>query len=489
MTKQPTTPPADRRGLALTAGHDAAALYCEGVDRLLCLARGAAEHLESAVQEDPHFDLAWAALALAHLVEGHADLARAVLLPEHGDRVAGDPATPPLTPRERGHLAALAACVRGDDAAACRLAQRHLREYPRDVLVFACLVISAQAGDLAARQKALRFAAEIAPANGDDWAFLMLHARLLDELGRAAEALPLALRALTLRPECAPAARIVAQAHHERGDHRAGLKLLGAWLRTFIPSAPAVVQLRHQEALLHLAQGDARAAIQGFERWIRPAARALCPGALLAAAALLWRFKLDGHDLRPAWDELRPQAAVASTGTGSALGDLHVAFALAGARDLDALDRLVDAAHARADRGDLAAGGVVLPIALGLRELVAGEYAAAAERLEFALGGLDRLGGAQATRALIEDTLIEASLCAGRFDAVERWLEARIARREAARDMAMLDRARTSARSGEVLPPQRREEPLADSDRAPSTPGSSGRRGSGGASACAPPSA
>lgn len=474
-----TAPPTDRLGLELTTGPEAAGLYREGIDRLLALAEGAPECFEGAIRADERFSLAYAALALAHLVDGRPARARGALMRARSP-LAGQPLpATPATRRERWHLEIVAAGVAGDDARARELAVAHLREFPRDLLVLAFLVIGAQrSGGPGERADVARLAAELAPHHGDDWAFLSLRAYVLEELGRTDQALSLALRALELHPACAQAAHVVAHVRYERGEHEEGRRFLAEWLEAQTPSAPTLVHLRWHQALFDLALLDPRAAVGAYERWIRPAAAAGVPGALIAASGLLWRLALDGRDAPLSWKDIHQKAALATDGAGSALADLHIALALAGAGDVPALDRVAAAQNALACRGDAAAGAAVLPAALGLRALVAGEPSAAAAHLEIALGGLELIAGGNAQRRLLEDTLLEACLRAGRYEVAERRLRARIeGQRATARDLMLLDRALAGLHPLTPTFGRRRRVRPADSERTPSTRTASSRRG------------
>ncbi|MCC6556648.1 MAG: hypothetical protein IT372_27115 [Polyangiaceae bacterium] len=473
-----TTPPVDRHGHALTCAPEAADHYREGLDRLLGLAEGAADCFEEAISIDDRFHVAHAALALTHLVDGRPARARAAMIRAREALAGRGRTAAPVTRRERWHAEIISAGVRGEHERARDFARAHLQEFPRDLTVFAYLVFDAQEhGDPADRADLDHLAATLAPHYDDDWAFLALRAAVLDDLGRVDEALPLALRALDLRPDCAVAAHVLAHARFERCEHEEGRRFLAEWLREHAPSLPALVHLTWHQAMFDLALLDARAALERYERWIRPAALAGVPGALIAAASLLWRLALDGRDATAAFRDIHRQAALAVGGTGSPYADLHVALALAGSGDVAALDRLAGTQQARACRGDAAAGGAVLPIALGLRALIAGESHAAAAHLEIGLSALDLIPGGRAQRRLIEDTLIEACLRAGRAGAAERRLRARMTRRATARDLVLLDRAVAAGSSSVPACARRPHERLTEADRAAAPRSSSSRRG------------
>lgn len=479
MTHPLTTPPTDRLGLELTTSAEAAGHYREGIDRLLGLAEGAAACFEAAILAHERFGLAYAALALAHLVDGRPARARAILVRGRGVLASRPRPAVPATRRERWQFEILAAGVGGNDAQARELAVAHLGEFPRDLIVFALLVILSQREGPEARADLVRLAAELAPHYGDDWAFLSLRAYVLEELGRTDEALSLALRALELHPACAQAAHVIAQVRYQRREHEEGRRFLAEWLREHAPAMPTLVHLRWHEALFDLALLDPRAARSGYDRWIRPAVAIGIPGALTAAAGLLWGLALDDRDAPLAWKDVHRKAALVTAGTGSAFADLHVALALAGAGDIAALDRLAAAQQTLACDGDTAAGSAVLPATLGLRAFIAGEHSAAAAHLEVALGSIGVIAGGNAQRRLFEDTLIEAYLRAGRFEAAERRLQGRLVGRVTARDLVLLDRVNAGLHLYSGAPTRRSGSRPPETDLRPSARSASSRRGPG----------
>src|SRR5579885_1284203 len=97
--------PADRYGLPLsTASPAAAAAYQEGVDRLLAAWPGADAFLQKALDEDPAFALAHAAIARHHQIYARGAAA--------GESIAKARAlAAAATPRERAHVEILGLAV------------------------------------------------------------------------------------------------------------------------------------------------------------------------------------------------------------------------------------------------------------------------------------------------------------------------------------------------------------------------------------------
>jgi hypothetical protein len=110
------------------------------------------------------------------------------------------------------------------------------------------------------------------------------------------------------------------------------------------------------------------------------------------AAAVLWRLHLSGERDLP-WHTACALAEPVIDDPRCPLDAAHAALFRAGLRDGAGMARLVAALRVRAAAGDGPAGGVVLPLALGLRSCSAGRLADAARLLAPVQGRLSRLGG------------------------------------------------------------------------------------------------
>lgn len=113
----------------------------------------------------------------------------------------------------------------------------------------------------------------------------------------------------------------------------------------------------------------------------------------------------------------------------------HAAVALAVARDTAGLARL----------GRYAASGpgpvfpaVIAPLVTGLRAYVEGRYDTAAALLMAMRRNEVALGGSSAQREVVEDTLLDALLAAGRLAQARSLLERRLDRRPSRRDQRRL---------------------------------------------------
>jgi hypothetical protein len=122
---------------------------------------------------------------------------------------------------------------------------------------------------------------------------------------------------------------------------------------------------------------------------------------------------------------------------------LHAAVtlcALGQSERLTALERWAN------EHPDPTYAAVVSPLAAALRALAENDPGLAADRLEDLLGSIWRLGGSDAQREIVEDTLIAALLAAARFDEARTLIDRRLDRRVCHRDLAFLAAATPSPR-------------------------------------------
>lgn len=412
----------DSYGYALTTGPEAAAVYDRGLTDLLRLRTGGAEAVATAVALDPTFALGHATLALlGHemclAVDLEARLRDAEL---HAGRA---------TERERSHVHAVAAHVRGDS----RPMLAHLRTHPRDALLLSAAVPTiAFAGATEVPEEAWDLVERAAPSYGDDWWFTGLLAFIRQEQGRFDEAMALSCRSLAVEPAAGHSAHARAHAHYETGDHLAGLAWMDEWVRDAGARTESLSHFSWHAALHELSLGDVAAVRRRHDGQLRPELGLGCR-ALVDTGSLLIRWALgpDATDV-PGLDEV---ARVTGRDTlerpATPFLGMHAAAVLLALGDTAGLDRL--AAWASVHRHPTQRE-VVAPLARALRLLAAGQPSQSAERLAGLTRAARRLGGSDAQRELLEEIRIAALLRAGRYDEARRLLDERLDRRDAPRD-------------------------------------------------------
>jgi hypothetical protein len=190
-------------------------------------------------------------------------------------------------------------------------------------------------------------------------------------------------------------AHVMAHRMLDQGRHELGHRLLGSWLEQHQGSGSDWTHLQWHMAIFEIAIGDWEGALMRFEREILPVA-ANSDDALTDAPAMLWHLALSGPaHVSLAWEPVRARA-VRHLGRCSDFVELHCLLALAGAGDVDGLDRWLCTKSPK----DGTRNGLLVRLGVGLRAFAAGDYELAAPILDAALSRVSELGGSHAQNQL-----------------------------------------------------------------------------------------
>jgi tetratricopeptide (TPR) repeat protein len=385
-------------------------------------------HLARALEADPGFALAHAALARARFLM--ADVAGARQSAARARELAAT-----ATPREQGHVDALCLSIEGKPVEALTATRAHLAEHPRDAMVaapatgvFGLIGFSGRQGR---EPEQVAFLEAVKPHLADDWWFQAVYAFALEEVGRLDEALDLIERSMAGNPRNAHGAHIKAHVLYEQGEDRAALNYLDSWLPAYPREGLMHCHISWHVALFALMVGDATRAWQVYEAQVHPGG-AWGPALNVAtdSAAFLWRAELAGHGRRPQlWDEVRAYAQKSFPKPGIAFVDVHRALAHVAVGDREGTEGIVSELKERAASGRSPAGDVVPRLAAGRAAYGRTDWKAAITVLEPALTETVRIGGSRAQRDIIENTLLAAYLKDGREADARRLLAAHADRR------------------------------------------------------------
>jgi tetratricopeptide (TPR) repeat protein len=318
----------------------------------------------------------------------------------------------------------------------------HAAAFPDDLFGayfrFSSLVVSGVPGY---RGRAMALVESDADRLSGDWRFDTLLAVVREEQRRYDEARTLADRALDDQPECAPAAHVIAHVNYETGEHTAGIAWLDEWRRGRTPLFYGTHFPWHN-ALHALALGDIEAALARFRDEIGPAA-------VIDAGSLLWRCRLANADVHDNGAAAAVAAAPVLEALPTPFAVFNACLALAAAGDAAMLaavsDRLeMDTRPAFAD--------LIAPIARGFLAMVDGRPDDTVALMEPLLDDLPRLGGSDAQREAVEDTLLRAFVAAGRAEEAEPLLRARLERRPHALDCQLLEIVRAGVTNSVLSP-------------------------------------
>jgi tetratricopeptide (TPR) repeat protein len=427
-------PITDRYGLPLsTSSTVAAERYQDGMDRLLSYTLGADECFAAAVAADDRFALAHADAALLPFFLGDTATARASIAKA---REVMDGASR----RERQHVEALSAIMSGEGARGLALIEEHVGEFPRDAL----LVNQASStigfsGRADREQYRAAFVERLAPAYGTDWWFQSALSFAYHEIERFEESRRLSQASLEQYARNANASHNIAHICFETMDIDGGITFLTEWMRDYDRRGPYHCHLAWHLALFELQRGDARRALEIYERDIVAASNPRMT--VMDGPALLWRFVLYECGDRPLpWQPLTEISKRVSR-PGFVFGDIHAALTYAATGDDAALATVIDGLRALDAKGHPIAGKVAVPLVQGVAAFAAGDYVAALGRLAPIDAEIHRMGGSHAQWEIFEETMVACYLRLGRNDDATQLLRRRLARRTSPRDVAWLTRA------------------------------------------------
>ena len=208
-------------------------------------------------------------------------------------------------------------------------------------------------------------------------------------------------------------AHVMAHRMLDEGQHELGHRLLGTWLVGHDGSGSDWTHLQWHMAVFEIAVGNWEAALARFETHILPVA-AHTYNALTDAPAMLWRLGLAApRPVTLAWKPVHATAVHRLTRPSSPYVELHCLLALAGAGDVEGLDRWL---HGRRITEDPRAK-LLAQMGVGLRAFAADDYELASVVLATAAPKVSNLGGSHAQNLLFSEI---ADLCWARTQTVTR---------------------------------------------------------------------
>ena len=383
-----------------------ATLFGQALGEYLGLIHDPAATLAAAVQADPEFIIGHTTLAALNSLGGVPGDAAAVREPlAAATALAGK-----ANRREKLHIAAANAWATDDIAGAAALWEEALQDDPADILSLRLahdthffLGASQKLRDLPV--SALH---AYAPGSRERGFVLGMASFGLEETGEYAEAEKAGREAAEINPADTWGVHAVAHVLEMQGRAKDGI----TWLRGLEPHwAPANGLAVHQWwhlSLYLIEEGQLDEALALYDAHIHAH-----PGSivldLVDAAALLWRLELLGVDVGARWQELAPFWGAHAEEHVLAFNDVHISFTFTGAGDEAAADRLESsiAAYAARETGTNAEVSKILglPVIAALRAFRKGDYAGTVESLAPLYKTLAVIGGSNAQRDLLIQTL------------------------------------------------------------------------------------
>src|SRR5437763_4920526 len=406
----------DAQGHRLSGATAAAATAYDQAVRAFNLVHGDSIGLfEEARQAAPDF-------AMAHLGKAWVfAVANDPVLMSHAKALVETARPLTLNEREQAHLAALSHLVQGARAAAVAILDRHLMRYPFDLVAHQGAALTDGflgrfhwVRDRSAR--ALPFWSKDQPGYGT---LLAMHGFGLEEAGDYARAEDESRAAAELEPFSFWPHHTVSHVMEMTGRPEDGLEWMAA--REALWSTPGHMNQVHiwwHKSLFHLELGQYAAALALYDGPIRATHRPVALS-LTNATALLWRLDTLGYDIGERWRELADLWADRADGKCLVFGDIHAAMAELRSGREALVERRLQAMCETAASEVEAAGlyrTVGIPIVEGLMAFHRGAYGEAVEWLIPVGFDLWQIGGSYAQRDVVNWTLIEAAVRAGRRD-------------------------------------------------------------------------
>ncbi|MEJ8809773.1 tetratricopeptide repeat protein [Variovorax ureilyticus] len=397
----------DHRGSRITgATPEALAAYERALTAFQGWRTGVDAELAMALREAPSF-------VMAHVLRGYQFIcSRDPRQVRRGHEVLALAAAKTANPRERMHLAAIAAVLADDyEGAKSRLGEL-LDEHPRDALALQVAhAFDHVTGDEARMRHRV---ASVLPAWSPDLpgyhTILSMQAFSLEESGEYAHAQDVALAALELDPHDARAHHAMAHIFEMTGQADAGVRWLRRHAAAWSEGTVVATHCWWHLALFHLARAEWGHALALYDERVR-GGRSPAIADLIDAAALLWRLDFHGVDPGARWVELAAAWAAHIDDGFCSFNDLHAALAFVGAREWGLARRLeislVDAQSKRTRHGnatrELGLASCRAMIAFGR-----GDDTLAVTLLASLPALAHRLGGSHAQRDVLHLTLREA---------------------------------------------------------------------------------
>jgi tetratricopeptide (TPR) repeat protein len=317
-----------------------------------------------------------------------------------------------MNARERMHAAAIATTLRGDWGRAAGQLARILDWHPRDLVALAVVnTFDHFLGNTHGLHA--RVAAALPAWSAADRGYAGVRAMLafgLEEAGEYARAEDEAFAALELEPRSIRAHHARAHVLEMQGRAAEGIRWMGARAAFWTGHGAASTHIWWHLALHHLGLGNARHALELYDRRIAAAA-APAINELIDASALLWRLALRGADPDARWRVLAERWAPHAEDAYCAFNDVHAMMAFVGAGRSDLAQRLLKAQHQRLSRGGTNAAmlwAVGLPASQSLVSYGDEDYDRAASLLRPLPEVSHRLGGSRAQHGLLGMTLRSA---------------------------------------------------------------------------------
>ncbi|MEO1680969.1 MAG: tetratricopeptide repeat protein [Pseudomonadota bacterium] len=408
---------ADPSGLVFTASRPESAAGLADVTRAyMGFRRDTGSLLTGVLEADPDMPMARCAQGYFAKLMGSANhSARAIQISRD---LAADLPRLGATEREAQHAAALSAWTSGQTDKATEIWERILLDHPGDGLALRLSHFTHfYSGDGRRMRDALARILPLWSEDHPDYGFLLgMYAFGLEESGDYARAEAYGRRAVERNPADAWSVHSVAHVLEMTERREEGI----AWVKGLEKDWSTVNNFRFHlhwhRCLYHLERGEFEAVLQLYDAEVVSEIESDFYLDICNASSLLWRLEMFGVDVGDRWHDLARVARRHLADTELIFVSLHYLMALVSAGDKDAADEMIATIRTWSTLEDTQAGicaRVGLTLAEGLRDVRAGAYARAVERIERVRYTLDQIGGSAAQRDVFHMILLDATVSSG----------------------------------------------------------------------------
>ena len=319
--------------------------------------------------------------------------------------------------RERRHIAATRLCAAGQWQQACDAWERILLDHPRDLVALQIAhVFDFFRGDARnLHRRVARVLPEWSPQAPLYGFVLGMHAFGLEECNLYPQAMDAGLAALALDARDPWAVHAVTHVHEMQGRFDEGARFLASRSDDWSPDNGFAYHNWWHLALFHLERCDAAAALALLDERVMPGAEYALQR--IDISALLWRLGLMGVDVGErfaACAALWPERPRPGTTPSTTCTPCWRWWAPAGSTTPPGCSRRQRARSREASTVGAMAAEVGVPLMAGVLDYGRGRYAEAAETLWSVRDVCHRFGGSHAQRDLVDQTLMDAAIRAGR---------------------------------------------------------------------------
>lgn len=402
----------DIRGVPVSASNSRSLdIYETALRAFNCYRGDPVEIIDKALAEDPEF-------VMGHIFRAHVHVSlweRSVLPELDAILTTLNGLQTTANERERSHVDALKHWAAGDWNGMRAVLDRHLADYPRDLLAL-------QMGHLTDffhgdRENLRGRIARSLPAWSRDHAgYGFVHGMQafgMEECGAYEEAEETGRRALEMEPEDCWAQHAIAHVMEMQARQEEAIAFMESrqdnWAQD--NNAFAFHNWWHT-ALFHLDQGRPDRALEIYDQGIRPEPENI-QMMMLDAVALLWRLHLRGIDVGTRWVELAAAYEGSDEAGFYAFNDMHAMMAYVATGRTAAAAALLNTVEAAADQtgtNGMMTREVGLPIVRAIEAFGREAYGEAMDTLMPVRYRANLFGGSHAQRDIIHRTLIEAAL-------------------------------------------------------------------------------